>query len=163
MHAEVARELDRAENEGRPGITVVVDLQQDAAGEQQQQQHEQHQKQPGEAVDFGEIRFLRKKTCSLTIANTGRVPASFSFVEKPTTEEIDEVDLPQWLTTAFTRPDAGADDGEMIDLGKEVTLEPGETVNSLVEVLVDDLAHVRMLNDGQAVLEDVLVLRVGGG
>ncbi len=25
VHAEVARELDRAENEGRPGITIVVD------------------------------------------------------------------------------------------------------------------------------------------
>jgi len=54
VHAEVARELDRAENEGRPSVTVVVDGGNPASGEHHG------------AVHFGEVEFLRRSTCSLT-------------------------------------------------------------------------------------------------
>ncbi|KAK3326120.1 putative PI phosphatase group protein [Apodospora peruviana] len=159
IHAEVARELDRAENEGRPGITIVVDSHDPHA--KQQTGHEQ---QPsGQVVEFGDVRFLKKETSTLTLANTGRVSATFSFVEKPTTEESEESAVPRWLTTSFIRSEAPNDETELVELGKEVTLEPGETVNALLEVLIDEIPHARMLNDGQTSLEEVLVLRVTDG
>jgi endonuclease/exonuclease/phosphatase family metal-dependent hydrolase len=159
VHAEVARELDRAENEGRPVITLVVD----------HHGPEAH-KGPGTSgsqahVDFGELRFLKKLEASITLANTGRVPATVAFVEKPTTGESGHgnASRPQWLATSFIRHDAPGDSGEPAVLGNEVTLEPGETGNALVKALVDGLSHARMLNDGQESLEEVLVLRVTNG
>ncbi|CAK7232270.1 hypothetical protein SEUCBS140593_008204 [Sporothrix eucalyptigena] len=162
VHAEVAKELDRSENESRPVVTIVVDS--------RVALHPAKSSSPDadEAVDFGPITFLQKASASLTIANTGRVPAVFSFVEKPTTEDLAAsgpiVNPYQWLTTSFVRQDKDLDDEEgLLDLGKEVTLEPGETVNALLEAFVDDLTFVRMLNDGVGRLEDVLVLRVEDG
>ncbi|SPQ21409.1 3d1bb043-2c08-4b33-9f95-b92178bed6e0 [Thermothielavioides terrestris] len=159
VHAEVARELDRAENEGRPGITIVVDhhdprraLRQDNSGSSVH-------------VDFGEIRFLQKETSSLTLANTGRTPAILSFVEKPAGDdsEAEEPSQFQWLTASFVRSEPAEDSSEAFDLGKEVTLEPGETVNAELSALVDDISLARMLNEGQAALEEVLILRVADG
>lgn len=153
VHAEVARELDRAENEGRPVITVVVD--------HHDPQHDIRSSSPESSghIDFGEIKLLKKETASLTLANTGRVPATFSFVEKPKAEN----DIPsEWLTASFTHP-APDSSSDLVELGKEVTLEPGETVNAVLEALVDEIPHARMLNEGQASLEVVLVLRVTDG
>ncbi|PHH92945.1 hypothetical protein CDD83_3435 [Cordyceps sp. RAO-2017] len=143
VHAEVARELDRAENEGRPGITIVV--------EGDKGQHES-------AVDFGDLAFLERKSSTVTIANTGGVSASFSFVERPTTED-GEPTTTSWLTTSFVRTDGDATD----QLGKTVTLEPGETVLAHLEAHVLAAAQLRALNDGQLKLEDILVLRVEDG
>lgn len=56
VHAEVARELDRVENEGRPGITVVVDSGELTSGDR------------GSAgdgsggIDFGDVGFMRRKS-----------------------------------------------------------------------------------------------------
>lgn len=143
VHAEVARELDRAENEGRPGVTVVV--------EGGKGHHEG-------AVDFGDIAFLEPATAVVTIANTGGVPASFAFVEKPTTDE-GEPATAQWLTTTFMQADQDVTD----PLGKTVTLEPGETVLAHIEARVSAISQLRALNDGRAKLEDILVLRVQDG
>lgn len=149
IHTEVARELDRAENEGRPAITIVMDG---------------HGRESGdESVDFGDISYLKKQTASLTIANTGRVPATFNFVERPTSTSAEASKHPQWLTTSFSRPGMSQDSDEPIDLGKEVTLEPGETINAVLQVLVDKIPHARMLNDGHERLEEVLVLRLTDG
>jgi inositol polyphosphate 5-phosphatase INPP5B/F len=152
VHAEVARELDRAENEGRPVITVIFDGNEGAAAAPEKPSAE-------DAADFGEIQFLSKKTRSLTIANTGRCSATFSFVEKPTTDELDDgARTVQWLSTSFHRGG-----GDTIDVGKNITLEPGETVACLLEVFVGQLSLARLLNDGQTSLDDVLVLRVEEG
>ncbi|KAK1753306.1 putative PI phosphatase [Echria macrotheca] len=155
VHAEVARELDRAENEGRPVVTIVVDSNDSKKpkGRRDQSEH---------LVDMGDIRFLNKESATLTIANTGRVSATFTFVEKPTTDEVEGPHLPAWLTTTFIRTDT--DDGEeTVEVGKEVTLEPGETVQAVLEAFVGDIIQARMLNDGQISLEEVLVLRVTDG
>ena len=156
VHAEVARELDRAENEGRPIITVVVD------------QHDVHQNDKGrrsaesEQVDFGEMVFLRKKAASLIIANTGRVPATFSFV-RPAVEGLeDNTTLHSWLSTSFVRYEPPDQDFASVKLGTEVTLEPGETINALLEALVNDVNLARSLNQGQA-LDEVLILSVKNG
>ncbi|KAL2670588.1 hypothetical protein Neosp_014376 [[Neocosmospora] mangrovei] len=143
IHAEVARELDRAENEGRPGITVVV---------------EGNDSTEGNIVDFGDLGPLEKKTHSLTVANTGGVAATFSFVAKPTTEDGDDA-IPEWLKTTFVR----ADEESPEPLGATVTLDPGETASVLLEVQVSAISHIRALNEARAKIEDVLVLRIEDG
>ncbi|KAM4064492.1 phosphatase [Hirsutella rhossiliensis] len=143
VHAEVARELDRAENEGRPGITIVVE-----GGKGHLEG----------AIDFGDIGFLETVSAVVTIANTSGVPASFAFVEKPTTDE-GEPATASWLTTSFIQADEDATD----NLGKTVTLEPGETVLAHIEAQVSAIFQLRALNDGHVKLEDILVLRVEDG
>ncbi|KAK4198926.1 putative inositol-1,4,5-trisphosphate 5-phosphatase 3 [Triangularia verruculosa] len=158
VHAEVARELDRAENEGRPVVTIVVDYQ----GSRPRSESDVADRSEL-AIDFGRVRFLEKMTSSLTLANTGSVPATFAFVERPTTEDPDMESNFSWLTTSFVRPEESDDGSEPVDLGKKVTLEPGETVNAHLEALIDDVRQARMLNEGKATLDEVLVLRVMDG
>lgn len=143
IHAEVARELDRAENEGRPGITVVV---------------EGNEGTDGNIVDFGDLGPLERKKHSLTVANTGGVAATFSFVAKPTTEDGDDA-IPEWLKTTFVR----ADEESPEPLGATVTLDPGETASVLLEVQISAISHIRALNEARAKIEDVLVLRIEDG
>ncbi|KAM0205451.1 hypothetical protein ACHAPA_009689 [Fusarium lateritium] len=143
IHAEVARELDRAENEGRPGITVVV---------------EGSEGNEDKIVDFGEVFPLEKKTRHLTVANTGSVAATFSFVTKPTTEDGDDA-VPEWLTTTFVSADEESD----TSLGATVKLDPGETASVLLELQVSAIPHIRALNEARSRIEDVLVLRIEDG
>lgn len=156
IHAEVARELDRAENEGRPLITIVVDSQDGAGSESAGRPADQ-----GEPLDFGQVAYLQRHTIALTIANTGQAPAKFSFVEKPDSEN-DALNTPTWLSTTFLR--RYSDEGqEGQKPAKDVHLEPGDTVTAEIEILVNDIAHVRSLNEGSEKLEDILVLRVEDG
>lgn len=149
VHAEVARELDRAENESRPSITIASEGQHSS----------------DDSIDFGEVHFLEKRAAYFTFANTGRVSATISFVERPATEDGQDSpsDLAQWLTTSLSRAELSEENGDGPELGQEVTLEPGETVNATIQVLVDKPSQTRLLNDGRARLEDVLVLRVVDG
>ncbi|KAK1992196.1 endonuclease/Exonuclease/phosphatase [Colletotrichum falcatum] len=158
VHAEVAKELDRAENEGRPLITLILD-------NPHQSTKDKHESLGlNEAVDFGEVGYRSRHSATLTIANTGRVPAKFTFVDKPTIGEDPDVPSPaEWLKTWFKRTGSQANGEQPPDLGSEVTLEPGEAVSGVLEVHVSDLSHVRALNDGRALLEDILVLRVEDG
>ncbi|KAH6889701.1 Endonuclease/exonuclease/phosphatase [Thelonectria olida] len=146
IHTEVARELDRAENEGRPGITVIVE-----GGDGGNRSDDK-------VVDFGLVGPLERKTCSLTVANTSSVPATFSFVEKPTTDEGDE-SIADWLKTTFTQ----ADEDSPEPLGKSVTLDPGETASVLLEIQISSISHIRALNEARVKIEDVLVLRIEDG
>ncbi|KAJ4423276.1 hypothetical protein N0V82_002003 [Gnomoniopsis sp. IMI 355080] len=145
--AEVARELDRAENEGRPSITIAFEGSQSG----------------DDLVDFGKLKFLDKREAHLTLANTGRVPASITFVDRPSIEDTgnDASTIPQWLSTSLVGNELSDTNGP--NLGKVVTLEPGETVNAYLHVLVDRPSQARMLNQGCERLEEVLVLRVADG
>lgn len=108
------------------------------------------------------MTFLARSSSTMTIANTSGVPASFSFVEKPSMEDSDEtMETRGWLSTSFTRSDDEV--GTVEGLGTSVTLEPGETVTAVVEGQVSTIPFLRALNDGRAKVEDVLVLRVDGG
>ncbi|KAI0378216.1 DNase I-like protein [Hypomontagnella monticulosa] len=156
IHAEVARELDRAENEGRPGITVIVDRKESI------DKDNQHATDGSEGIDFGELGFLRKETRSLTIANTGRVPADFCFVEKPSVLD-DSTKYPDWLEFKFVRSQSNVEGETQEALGGTISLEPGETVNAMIHASIHDLAHVRALNEETAQLEEVLILRVTDG
>ncbi|TGJ87198.1 hypothetical protein E0Z10_g1600 [Xylaria hypoxylon] len=156
VHAEVARELDRVENEGRPGITIVVD-----GGESATADRSSALDGSG-GVDFGDLGFLRKKSCSLTIANTGRVRAKLIFVEKPNSEDPD-TRKPKWLDVKFVHPSDEDSQRKEDTLEHEVSLEPGETVNAVIEIEVFDLKQLQALNEEPTQLEDVLVLRVVDG
>lgn len=137
VYAEVARELDRAENENRPGITIATD---------------------GDAnvVDFGDIGFLQKKISNVTIANTGGVVATVSFVEREALTDDDN--STSWVSTTLTH-------GDDLDAKQSasITLKPGETAVAIVEAQVTTVPFLRSLNDGIQSLEDILVLRVQGG
>ncbi|KAI5917460.1 type II inositol-1,4,5-trisphosphate 5-phosphatase [Camillea tinctor] len=156
VHGEVARELDRAENEGRPCITIVVD------GRETASTHNLLTTEGGEVVDFGDVGFLQKKTRSLTIANTGRVSAEVSFVEKPNIPNS-QGQRHEWLAFKFIRPSGDNDDDKQDPLGDEITLEPGETVTAIIQIEVHNLTQVQRLNAETTQLEDVLVLRVADG
>ncbi|KAK7912112.1 Endonuclease/exonuclease/phosphatase [Apiospora marii] len=155
VHAEVAKELDRAENEGRPGVTIVVEK--GAADEQDVTDG-------SGGIHFGDVNFLDYKERSLTVANTGRVPASFCFVAKPNVSGEAEGEShgaapPEWLHIDI-QPSSMV---KMVNGEKTVNLEPGETVSAVIDLSVTDLSHLHQLNGGIASLEDVLVLRVENG
>lgn len=144
IHSEIAFELDRAENEGRPGVTLIV---------------EGGHGQTDGVVDFGEVGFFETHSCSITIANTSSAAASFEFLHEAQTSE-DDWGAAKWLKTSFHRTDG---DGSKSKLASSVALEPGETILALIEARVSEVSHVRALNDASCKLEDVLVLRVEGG
>jgi inositol polyphosphate 5-phosphatase INPP5B/F len=156
VHAEVARELDRAENEGRPVVTIVLDRRDSSASASTADANIE----AGDTIEIGDVMYLKKQVSSLTIANTGGVQATFSFVDNPMADDPDSPSSPKWLRTSFKGTDTPDQGTGPVDLGNEVTLEPGETVSAILEVMVDEISHVRALNDGRDKLEDILVLRV---
>ncbi|RDW88394.1 phosphatase family protein-like protein [Coleophoma cylindrospora] len=162
IQAEVAKELDRAENEGRPTITVVIDHAQELE-ETTQSNHDQAEESStdiSEGVDFGEVGYQRRKSRYLTIANTGQVAAKFSFVSRPSISGVERVS-PEWLSVKFA--ETSSPDPQDKNVEGEVVLEPGNTIHTTLEVFVDDISLVRSLNSGQSTLDDVLVLRVSQG
>jgi phosphatidylinositol-bisphosphatase len=164
IHQEVARELDRAENDGRPGVTVLVDHSRASdADESGGVENQPPTTEASEGVDFGDVQYLGRKYRTLTIANTGQVPARFSFVGRPGEAGQPERVTPDWLSASFVSSDMDDDSSEYQRPEREVTLEPGETVAASLEVFVDDVAQVRALNRGDIHLDDVLVLRVTDG
>jgi hypothetical protein len=154
VHAEVAKELDKVENDSRPGVTVVVD-------KHRPDDTEYSDEDPAsfEGVWFGAVRWAQAKHRSLTVANTGRVPASFTLIERPVGPGQAPGIAPRWLNlkindSAISSTVSGTD---------PVHLEPGETSNIDLELRVFDTHNVQALNEGIKCLEDILVLRVEGG
>ncbi|KAH8658720.1 phosphatase family protein-like protein [Tricladium varicosporioides] len=161
---EVARDLDRAENEGRPGITVAVDhsaeVEEVPASERPKSKRASTSGSGG--VNFGNVAYLQKKMRSLTIANTSAVQATFSFVERPSVSGESSKIAPPWLSVCFAGSETSEDERVLQKLKREVTLEPGDAINVTLEVFINDVMLVRALNDG-SMLDDVLVLRVTDG
>lgn len=148
VHQEVARELDKAENEGRPVVTIVVDHQKD-----------NDDALKFEGVDFGHVKYDHVKTRSVTIANTGRVPATVGFVDRSVESGKPGGVAPPWLKINFDRPPDNTNPGAL----QEYTLHPGDVVNVELTLHVNDLELVRRLTEKTETLEDVLVLRIHNG
>ncbi|KAI9646257.1 hypothetical protein NHQ30_005697 [Ciborinia camelliae] len=163
VQQEVARDLDRAENESRPGITIVVDHSQDAGESQGNDKPRKKSNDASGVVDFGDVQFDHRKTRNLTIANTSQVTSTFAFVGRPGIEGQEDRIAPPWLSVCFVGFAMDEDDRASEELKREITLEPGDAINVVLEVLVDDFSSVKSLNDGDVLLEDVLVLRVTDG
>jgi inositol polyphosphate 5-phosphatase INPP5B/F len=157
VQQEVARELDKQENEGRPGVTVVVDNQpasKDKADDPAEQT-ELH------GVDFGEIRYGTHKSAGLTVANTGGVVATFLFVDRPIGDGQKTSIAPSWLNLEIEGDSDNANSNR--NALQEYTLLPGETRYVHLSVEVQDFKLVRKLNEGILRLDDVLVLSVKDG
>ncbi|KIN05845.1 hypothetical protein OIDMADRAFT_189440 [Oidiodendron maius Zn] len=162
IQAEVARELDRAENEGRPGITVVVDRSQDVEPVPRAEP-QNHSIASTHGVNFGQVSFYKRVRRSVTIANTSQVNSSFVFLERPSENETHDRISPTWLSVFFDGLELDEDSRRAKGLKRDITLEPGDTMNVTLELFVDDITCIKSLNDGITTLDDVLVLRVTDG
>jgi len=160
VHAEVARELDRAENEGRPTITVVVDpTPREASGD------DTPDESSNRTVNFGRLHFGDPKHKHITIANTGQVPATVCFVDRPSGNGEMVMPMPIWLSASFDRdPDPKGPKSKSKNKDPaSYTLEPGDTCNVTLTACVAAMELIKRLNDGAVGLDDILVLRVNGG
>ncbi|EON65993.1 hypothetical protein W97_05236 [Coniosporium apollinis CBS 100218] len=159
IHQEVARELDRAENEGRPVITLIVDDPKGSDSGEVIDDDDVH----FEGVNFRTIRYAQPKRRSVTIANTGRVPATIGFVDRPVGAGQSAGPAPSYLKVEFDRePDPKSKDHDFA-AQDAYTLEPGEAVNVTLTLQVKDVQLIRDLNSGAKTLDDILVLRVKDG
>ncbi len=158
VHQEIARELDKQENEGRPDVTVVVDNQPEASHDKADASAE-HIENIG--VNFGEIRYGVHRSAGLTVANTSGVLATFSFVDRPVDGGQKTGIAPSWLHLDVEGDSDNANSNR--NALQEYTLSPGETKYVHLSVEVQDFKLVRKLNEGKVRLEDVLVLSVKGG
>ncbi|KAJ5836565.1 Endonuclease/exonuclease/phosphatase [Penicillium robsamsonii] len=155
IHQEVARELDKAENEARPDLTVVVDKYGD----------QKHSKKDPDAIEFGDIAFDVPAHRSLTIANTSGTVARFSFAERHNVDDETIAPAPSWLVMHITKSgETTHDTGQVVTSSSEShTLLPGEVANVDMTAYVRSIDHVRLLNIGKVKLEDILILHVDGG
>ena len=160
IHSEVARELDRQENEGRPSIAVVVER---ATGSSSLSEEKNATDSSFDGVDFGDVKFAKSKRRNITIANTGRVPATFGFADRPIEDDQDSGPLPSWLSITFDRePDTRSRPGPD-DVQQRYTLAPAEVINAELKLKLKDVSSVRGLNNESQGLDEVLVLRVESG
>lgn len=157
IHQEVARELDKAENEGRPGVTIVVDHH---SPDHDGSTNTDQASASFEGVNFGDVRYDLPKTRGITVANTGRVRATFGFVDRPVGQQHSGA-CPPWLTIQSDRPSNNKNANP--NALQEYTLEPGDALNVDLTLHITDLAQVRRLNDQSDRIDDVLVLRVTNG
>ncbi|MCJ1275505.1 hypothetical protein MMC21_003308 [Puttea exsequens] len=156
IQQEVARELDKAENDGRPGVTIVVDQHRDSDSTKNDPLSPNFQ-----GVNFDDVKYDHAKVRNITIANTGRVPATVGFVDRSVDAGQTGEVAPSWLKIAFDRPrDKTNHKTGAVD---EYTLQPGDAASVELTLHVTDLDRVRRLSDGEESLEDVLVLRIYNG
>lgn len=160
IHSEVARELDRQENEGRPSIAVVVER---ATGSSSPSDDKNATDSSFDGVDFGDVKFAKSKRRNITIANTGRVPATFGFADRPIEEDQDSGPFPSWLSVTFDKEPDARSKADGIDIQQRYTLAPAEVINAELKLKLKDMSSVRNLNDQAQSLDEVLVLRVENG
>lgn len=154
VHQEVARELDKAENDGRPSVTIVFDHHERGEIDADRKPH-------FEIIDFGDVKFDHQYTCVATIANTGRVPANVCFADRSIDADNPIGVGPAWLSI---RIDNSSIVGRNESNGPgESTLQPGDAVNFELSLLIQDFNLAYRLNRGEEILEDVLVLRIHNG
>ncbi|KAK4570086.1 hypothetical protein LTR86_003056 [Recurvomyces mirabilis] len=154
VHAEVAKELDKAENESRPAVTVVVDRHRDSTAEESDADPATFS-----GVYFGDVRYAHARHRTLTIANTGRVSATFSFMERPHGANSSSGLAPKWINLTLNDQYSASSSSA----SQSITLEPGETAGVELEVRIFDMHTMHDLNEGLQELDDILVLRVEGG
>lgn len=154
VHAEVARDLDKAENETRPSITVVVDKHHDGDVETSDADPANF-----EGVWFSDVRWAHTKHRTITIANTGRVSASFTFIERPVPPGDPHGIAPRWINLKIH----GTAIASSCSTTAPIALEPGDSCTVELELRILDIHTVHQLNDSRRSLDDILVLRVEGG
>jgi phosphatidylinositol-bisphosphatase len=159
IHAEVAREIDRQENEGRPSIAVVIDRAIGSLSAEDQDKTDSSY----EGVDFGDVKFAKSKRRNITVANTGRVPATFGFADRPVDQNQTAGPFPPWLSVTFDREPDKRDRPVPDDVHERYTLQPADVINAELKLKIETLSAVRNFNEGDTTLEEVLVIRVENG
>ena len=110
-----------------------------------------------EGVTFGAVRYAMHKHRNLTIANTGRVSATVTFIDRPVGPGQTPGIAPSWLTLRY-------EDGSKISADNaKRTLEPGDTFTVVLELRILDVSLARAFNEGFKKIDDILVLRVENG
>ncbi|KAL9049579.1 MAG: hypothetical protein Q9162_007148 [Coniocarpon cinnabarinum] len=162
VHQQVARDLDRAENEARPLVTLVADRQ------------TRSNDRGSDSVHFENMHYEEEVVQTLTLANIGRVNASFGFLCRQQENSSKMAPTPEWLTVSIDTPSGDPDRSAVIqekpktqeewaaDILDVYSLEPGCTCTIRVTACVRSKALARRLNDGGA-LDDVLILRIKEG
>lgn len=160
IYREVAREFDKAENEERPGVTIVVDHGHDDS--EPENEHRGYSLESGvDSIMFGNVRYREEKIRTFTVANTSRVSARFTFLPD-SADKRKGAGLPSWLSLQYDS--AGSEDwGTQKGADDTITIQPGEAVNIALRLRVDTINLVRALNKGTKKLERVLILSVHGG
>ncbi|KAI5287189.1 hypothetical protein KEM54_006180 [Ascosphaera aggregata] len=167
---EVARELDKVENESRPSITVVVDPVLPSAadsrssnsnnGKGETQAEECRSGNEQDVIRFGELYYGTPKTRSMTIANTGGVDATFRFFD-PSSPPGQDAESPFWLEI---RPDAEA--RKIAQSPAVYSLPPGAATTVTLTIEINDVDMLRTLNMSKEPcpeIEYVIILRLKGG
>ncbi|OQD74344.1 hypothetical protein PENDEC_c011G05611 [Penicillium decumbens] len=151
VHQEVVRELDKAENEARPSVTVVVDIPAD----------EQRSGRDPNTIDLDTVPYDVPVHRTLTIANTSSTTANFSFAERPSSKGDLQGGTSSWLDIQVNnaRESHSAEQGAV----SSHSLHPGEVANVDVTAHVRRIEDVRLLNLGKVKLEEIIVLHVEGG
>lgn len=114
-----------------------------------------------EGVWLGHVRYGVKKHRTLTVANTGRVPATITFVDRPVGAGQQAGVSPVWLTLKIDE-DCLKHSDHPVETSRR-TLEPGETCNVELSLRIMDPHLIRSFNEGIDQLDDILVLRVENG
>jgi len=159
VHGEIAREIDRHENEGRPSIAVAVERATGSSSPGEQNKTDS----AFEGVDFGDVKFAKSSRRNITIANTGRVPATFGFADRPVDKDQSAGPFPPWLSVTFDKEPDKLDKPRPDDIHQYYTLAPADVLNIELKLKIESLATVRDLNEGDAILDEILVLRVDNG
>ncbi|KAF9894070.1 hypothetical protein FE257_009043 [Aspergillus nanangensis] len=156
VHQKLVRELDKVENESRPGLTVVID------NHGHKNSNDSSDEDPN-AVNFGGVAFDVPMRRTLTVANTSGVPATFTL-ERPKQDHAENLKMPAWFDFRIEPPQHEDAEGARPTSPPHVcTLSPGELANVQVTAHVRDIELVRSLNKGTFKLEEILVLRVSEG
>ncbi|KAF8469095.1 Endonuclease/exonuclease/phosphatase [Kalaharituber pfeilii] len=160
VYAEVAKEVDRIENERRPVVTVIIDREGEVSSPARSDYRDEDMN-----ISLGEVHLCELVEKKITIANTGLVPAKCRFKKRPIIEEelgeeMEAISKP-WLYVDFDSDHSNG--GKAMVQGVE--LEPGEIVTVYLNVLIkmSDVSLLQKLNDGEQRLEDILVLHVENG
>ncbi|KAI9782529.1 MAG: hypothetical protein M1816_001867 [Peltula sp. TS41687] len=164
IYREVAREFDKAENEERPGVTIVVEHAHDESHSEPEPEDVSQEPADVESIMFGRVRYREEKIRTCTVANTGRVLASFTFTPESPDKTAKGAGLPTWLS--LQHDGIESEHGERTQntgVDDPITIQPGDAVNFTLRLRVDTIDLVRALNEGTKKLEHVLVLSVQGG
>jgi phosphatidylinositol-bisphosphatase len=155
VSADIVREVDRLENERRPVVTVVIEQPDSSVASDALEDG-------GNIINFGDVRFWEKKHTLIMVANTGTSQAKIRFVSRPGGKDsgVKEVICQPWMTVDVSSPAGMKKDPKRLH---NAELEPGDTVNIDIYLLIESLAHARALNEKKKSLEDVLIMRVEGG
>lgn len=152
VHQDAVRQLDKAENEARPGLTVVVDTHQD----------DKEAQQDSNTIFFGDVPYDSPIHRSLTIANTGGTEANFKFAERPSSDVDPKGEFLDWLDVRVEKS-GDIEPEQSTNSVSSHTLLPGEVANVIVTVHVRCIEHVRLLNLKKLKLEEIIVLHVDSG